>query len=216
MSSSPQSPQIFKAGLVILEPDSGAIDRVIVMQYNPETLSRSFEVATNEGFAEDALRIGAPAGESFTLEAYVDAIDQLETADEDTIRFGILPQLAALESLIYPAVDDLTRAYEESAMGVLEIAPIAGPLVLFVWSRQRVVPVSVTSYSVTEEDFDPTLNPIRARVSLGLKVLSVKEMGFEHKGGKFYLSYQKNKERLAEKVAPHTLSNTGLDELPSI
>ena len=217
MSSYPNSPPIFKAGLVVLDPDTGSMRKVIVLQYNPETLSRSFEVTASDGYAEDALRLGVPPGESITLEAYIDAVDQLEQPEANTeaVDLGIHPQLAALETLLYPTVDSLNTAYDESARGVLEIAPIAGPLTLFVWSRQRVVPIAITSFSVTEEDFDTRLNPIRARVSLGLKVLSVKEMGFQHKGGKFYLGYQKTKEQLAEKVAPASLETTGLDELPT-
>ncbi len=219
MSSSPQSPPVFKAGLVVLDPKSAAIRKVIVLQYNPETLSRSFEITRKEGsYGDDALKIGAPPTESFTVEAYIDAIDQLASPDQhqDAVELGIHPQLAALETLVYPTIKDLERSHTDAASGVLEIAPPGGPLLLWVWSRQRVVPVLVSSLSVTEEDFDPRLNPIRAKVSLGLKVLSVKELGFENKGGKFYLNYQKNKERLAEKSAPTSLSATGLDALPSI
>jgi hypothetical protein len=40
------------------------------------------------------------------------------------------------------------------------------PLALFVWSQHRILPVRVTDFSITEEAFDPALNPIRAKVSL--------------------------------------------------
>ena len=46
------------------------------------------------------------------------------------------------------------------------------PLTLFVWSKSRIVPVKITEFSVTEEMFDSNLNPIRARISLGLRVLT--------------------------------------------
>ena len=60
---------------------------------------------------------------------------------------------------------------------------------LFVWSKSRVVPVRVTEFSVTEEAFDPSLNPIRAKVSLGLRVLTTDDLGFTHKGGTIFMSY---------------------------
>ena len=74
------------------------------------------------------------------------------------------------------------------------------PLALFVWSKSRIVPVRVTDFSITEEAFDPALNPIRAKVSLGLRVLSVDDLGFAHKGGSLFMAYLQRKERLAAKA----------------
>jgi hypothetical protein len=48
--------------------------------------------------------------------------------------------------------------------------------VLFVWGPARVVPVRVASVAITEQAFDPLLNPIRAQVSLGLRALSLIEL----------------------------------------
>ena len=62
------------------------------------------------------------------------------------------------------------------------------PLTLFVWSRSRIVPVRITDFSITEEAFDPALNPIRAKVSLGMRVLSVDDLGFDHKGGSLFMA----------------------------
>lgn len=59
------------------------------------------------------------------------------------------------------------------------------------------IPVRITDLSITEESFDPNLNPIRAKMSLGMRVLSVNDLGFDHRGGNFYLRYQQDKERLA-------------------
>ena len=67
--------------------------------------------------------------------------------------------------------------------------PLEAPLTLFVWSKQRVVPVRVTELSITEEAFDVDLNPIRAKVSLGLRVLSVDDLGFDHRGGTLFMAY---------------------------
>jgi hypothetical protein len=84
------------------------------------------------------------------------------------------------------------------------------PLVLFVWSSQRVVPVRITEFSITEEAFDPSLNPIRARVSLGLRVLSVDDLGFDHRGGSLYMAYQKQKEQLAARHHDAEFSGLGI------
>ena len=74
------------------------------------------------------------------------------------------------------------------------------PLTLFVWSKQRIVPVRLTDLSITEEAFDPNLNPIRAKVSLGMRVLSVDDLGFDHKGGSLFMVYLQQKERLAARM----------------
>jgi len=86
--------------------------------------------------------------------------------------------------------------------------------VLFVWSANRVVPVRVTELSITEEAFDPLLNPIRAKVSLGLRVMSTDDLGFDHKGGNAFLSYLRAREALAGKTGTATLQQLGLDRLP--
>ena len=46
------------------------------------------------------------------------------------------------------------------------------PVVLFAWGPGRIVPVRLTSFAVEEQAFSNLLYPIRAKVSIGLKVLS--------------------------------------------
>ena len=87
-------------------------------------------------------------------------------------------------------------------------------LALFVWSKNRIVPVRITDFSITEEAFDPALNPIRAKVSLGMRVLSVDDLGFEHKGGSLFMSYLQSKEQLAAKVAAGSFATLGIGGIP--
>ena len=81
---------------------------------------------------------------------------------------------------------------------------------MFVWGSQRVVPVRITDFSITEEAFDARLNPLRAKVSLSMRVLSVDDLGFDHKGGALYLIYQQAKERLAQGAPSSGLPTLGL------
>jgi hypothetical protein len=149
--------------------------------------------------------------ETIKLEAEIDAADQMEFGDQDpTIEFGIHPQIAALESMLYPTSRSLQENHELAASGQLQIIPMESPLALFVWSKSRIVPVRITDLSMTEEAFDPNLNPLRAKVSLSMRVLSVDDLGFEHKGGSIYMTYQKEKERLASLSHCGTLSSFGI------
>jgi hypothetical protein len=218
MSSFPASPKLIKGGLVVLDAASGTVKGVISLQYNPDSLSRSLQVqgAGEGGERSEALRFKAPAVETIKLEAEIDAADQLEFPDRNsnTVRFGIQPQLAALEQLVNPTVDELLSANDLGSLGTIEIAPAEAPLALFVWSTQRVVPVRVTEFSITEEAFDPSLNPIRAKVSLGMRVLSVNDVGYSHKAGTLFLGYLKNKEQLATKAPGASLSAIGLGSIP--
>ena len=218
MSTFPNSPRLVKGGLVLIDPESSAVVRIVSLQYNPDTLSRTLQVqATGESAQRSqALRLTGPAVETITLEAEIDATDQLEFPDQNpgAVRYGIFPQLAALETLVYPRSDALVGNNALAASGTLEIAPMETPLALFVWSRNRVVPVRVTDFSITEEAFDPELNPIRAKVSLGLRVLSVDDLGFAHRGGNLFMSYLQAKERLAARAPGTTLGTLGLESLP--
>jgi hypothetical protein len=87
-------------------------------------------------------------------------------------------------------------------------------LTLFVWSKTRVVPVRLTEFSVTEEAFDPDLNPIRAKVSLGMRVLTIDDVGFAHKAGTLFMSYLQVKERLAVQNQGGSLNVLGIGAIP--
>jgi hypothetical protein len=214
-----ETPRLVKGGLVVTDPASGALLRVIALQYNPETLTRSFQMQAAGGEGGDrsqALRLkGAPV-ETIKLEAVLDATEQLEPPGRQpaVAEHGLHPQLAVLETLAYPRSDDLLANDRLAGAGTLEVLPIEAPLTLFVWSRSRVVPVRLTELSVTEESFDPALNPLRAKVSLGMRVLSVDDLGFAHRGGGVFLGYLRTKEGLAARSSAATLSAVGLERLP--
>src|SRR5947209_6746121 len=160
----PPSPRLLKGGLVLLNPDGGGNPRVIALQYNPDTLTRTLQAQTagadsHDGRAEP-LRFKGPPVETIKLDAEIDATDSLERGDGTAGELGILPQLSALEA------------------------------------------------------FDPNLHPIRAKVSLGLRVLTVADLGFDTKAGSLYLEYQRQKEQAAARAGAAGLDVLGLRALP--
>jgi len=220
MSTSPIAPRLVKGGLVTMDVDTSAVQSVIAFEYNPDTLTRSLQIQAmpggQDGVRVDALRLRGPAVETIKLEAELDATDQLEFPNQYplAVQFGLQPQLAQLEMLINPTVETLMADNAMASSGTLEIIPLEQPLTLFVWSKSRVVPVRLTEFSITEEFFDTSLNPIRAKVSLGLRVLSVDDLGFEHPGGQIFMAYLSNKERLASQATSVALTVLGLGGLP--
>ena len=218
MSSFPGSPRVVKGGLVLMDPDTSAVIRIIVLQYNPDTLTRTLQVqgVGAQGDRSEALRLKGPAVETIKVDAEIDATDQLDEADQnpDAVQFGILPQLAALETIVYPSVAQLQSNQGLAQAGTLEIIPMETPLVLFVWTRNRVLPVRVTDFSITEEAFDPALNPIRAKVSLGLRVLSIDDLPSDHKGSGLFMAYLQQKETLRSKSPAGSLSGLGIEQIP--
>jgi hypothetical protein len=217
MTSFPGSPKLLKGGIVLLDPDSGVPVQIVVLQYNPDTLSRTLQlqgIGPEPGDRLEALRLKSPPLETIKLEAEIDATDQMELNDSTVAQLGIYPQLAALEVMVYPTSAQLRDNNSQSNSGVLEIAPMEAPLSLFVWSQMRVLPVRVTEFSITEEAFDPNLNPIRAKVSLGMRVLTVSDLGFAHKGGNLFMAYLQQKEQLARAGAQGSLGALGLRGIP--
>lgn len=218
MTGFSNSPRIVKGGLVLIDPDSAQVRRVISLQYNPDTLTRTLQVQhMGEGADKsEALRLKGPALETIKLEADIDAADQLEFPNQNStaVEFGIAPQLAVLEAMVNPAVADLLANKALANAGTLEIAAMESALTLFVWGANRIVPVQVNEFSITEEAFDTALNPIRAKVNLGLRVLSIGDLGFDHKGGSLFMAYLQSREQLASKAATVGFDALGIGGIP--
>jgi hypothetical protein len=221
MSGFTGSPKLVKGGLVVLDANSGAVLRTIALQYNPDSLSRSYQVqgVGGDGGAERAqpFRLKGPAIETIKVEAEIDATDALAEPGQNAnaVQFGIGPQLAVLEGLVNPTSTELLAHNALSQSGTLEIVPPVAPLVLFVWSASRVVPVRITDLAFTEEAFDPLLNPTRAKVSLGLRVMSSDDLGFDNRGGSIFINHLRARETLAGKAGAASLTTLGLSSVPS-
>lgn len=221
MTSFPGSPNLARGGIVVMDPVTGRVIRIVVLQYNPDTLTRTLQpraTGAESGDRLEALRLKGPPNETIKLEAELDATDQLEFPDvarnAPVIRNGLFPALAALETLVYPTAQELIGHDLLAQRGQIEIAPLESPLTLLVWSRNRILPVRITEFSVTEEAFDTALDPTRAKVSLGMRVLTVDDLGFRHRGGALYLLYHKQKERFATDFTGE-LGSLGITAIPT-
>ncbi len=199
MTAFPRSPRLLKGAIVAVDPTNPR-PRVIVFQYNPATLTRSLETQSAGGDGSGSsgpLRLkGAPV-ESISLEVEIDATDQLETGDSTATSVGIYPQLSELELLIYPSTAVVLANTALLALGTIEVIQPPAPLTLFIWGPRRVLPVRLTTFSIAEEAFDVTLNPIRAKVSFGLRVLSYNDLPLTHPGYHLFLAHQVVKEAMA-------------------
>jgi hypothetical protein len=193
------SPRLQKGAILSLDPITGIPRGMINLQYNPESITRSLKPQSegDEPDRTEVLRLKGPPIETIKCSAEIDATDLLASGDPNTLKFGIQPQLAALELLVYPSSIELIANEVLTLLGTIEILPMESALTLFVWSRSRITPVRITDLEVTEEAFDPQLNPIRAKVSLGMRVLNVNDVGFLNPAGALYMVYQVEKETMA-------------------
>jgi Contractile injection system tube protein len=198
--SFPQStPNVMKGAIVGIDPFN-PLASIVVFQYNPDTLTRTLQAQSagaQGGDRSEAMRLkGAPV-ETFKLDVEIDATDQLERDDALTESLGIYPQLSALEMLIYPKSALVLVNTALLAAGSMEVIPPAAPLTLFIWGPKRILPVRLTEFSITEEAYDVQLNPIRAKVSLGLRVLSYNDLPLTDPGFALFLAHQVVKEAMA-------------------
>jgi hypothetical protein len=217
MSSFPGSPRLLKGGIALLDPQTGTVLRIIALQYNPDTLTRSLKIKgvdADSGDHIDALRLKGPPEETFKVEAELDLTDQQEAGDSQAAQNGLHPALASLEVIVYPSSAHLLSMNGLVAAGILEIVPAQTPLTVFVFGPNRIVPVRITEFSITEEAFDTALNPIRAKVSLGMRVLSVDDLGFNQKGGNLFIAYLQQKEQMQQRATAGSFNVLGIRSLP--
>ncbi|MFD9195234.1 hypothetical protein ACFWCA_44365 [Streptomyces phaeochromogenes] len=211
-------PKPIRSGIVVVDPDRGTPQRIIVLQFNPDTLERSLSPQSAGGSGDsggggsgtgdrnEALRLKGPAQETWKFTAEIDATDQFEVAAPD----GIHPQLATLEMLVQPTTQQIRDASRLSQKGTIEISPIEMPLTLFTWGSKRVMPVRLTELSINESAFDVNLNPIRASLGIGLKVLTISDLPAGHRGADLYMAHLAQKERLATAARRGSLGGLGL------
>lgn len=178
-----QSPKFQKGALVQLIQDIvGIVPNVIAFQYNPEKLTHS--LTPWNPFETDQTQRGSQAPtvqpfdpkQQFTLTLELDATDDLEDRDPVATTAGVADRLAALKKLTLPTqgpMGDLAASARALVGQTTEqaVRPTV-PVVLLVWGPGRILPVRITSFSVEETLFSPTLYPTQATVALVLEVLT--------------------------------------------
>ena len=177
-----------RAAFIAYEPQ-GYPDkrRVIPFRFNPEGLSRTVNVQGGErppsvesgqGAAPSPSGEAAAEGgaatvkESFTIRIRLDYADRdpgLTTLDE---QYGVSPEIAAIEELMYAAPSD-AAASSDGTEAVRAASP--RPTVLLVWGRRNVVPVRIASLKIDESVYNTALNPVRAEIEASLEVLGEAE-----------------------------------------
>ncbi len=192
------SPKLSKGALIGLDPLK-PLASVVVFQYNPEKVTRTLSPKTSQddGAEGEALRITGPPSETFSLDIEIDATDQLAAGDPVAGSMGIAPQLASLEMMFYPASALVIANQALALAGLIEVVPPEAPLALLVWSASRVLPVRINTISIAEEAYDPNLNPIQAKVTVGMRVLNYDDLGLLSVGGGLFMVHQLAKEVLA-------------------
>jgi hypothetical protein len=218
MTTFPGSPKTLMGGFILMDAEGKTVLRSVVFQYNPDTVSRSLTprgAKIDAGDRLEGLRLVGPPVETIKIEIELDATDRLEKPAQnlETVRSGIGPELAELETIISPATADIDAANRMALTGTLEVLPMPSPLVLLVLGTNRTIPVRITEFSVVEEAFDTQLNPIRARVSLGLRALSIDDLAFGTKGAEMFMASAKRREKLATRKPP-ALQSLGVRGAP--
>jgi hypothetical protein len=197
-----RGPRVLKGALVSIDRDT-SVPNVIPFQYNPATVKRTLKpvMGGGEGDRAQAVRLSGAPQETISIEIELDATDKLEKADATALSVGLHPQIADLELLAYPPTSRVMSNARLLNAGVIEISPILAPRLLFVWGAKRVQPVQITSYSISEEEFDVNLNPIRATISLELRVLTYSDVSTSNADYHQFLAYQQGLEGLAGSVS---------------
>ncbi|MFF4387243.1 hypothetical protein ACFY0G_10755 [Streptomyces sp. NPDC001552] len=217
MTGFPGAARAVRGGFVLLAPVTGRSLRTVPFQFNPDSLTRTVQpqgIGPEPGDRLEAQRLKGPAHETYKFEAEFDAADQLADPEAHPVEAesGLFPVLAALESGFHPSVGQLLDEDRMAAFGLIEVTPVEAPLTVLVLGSNRVLPVRITEFTVAEEAFDSSLNPIRAKVSVGARVLTTDDLGFRHKGGLLYLQHHLARERFAAQVT-RTPSDLGLTSL---
>lgn len=162
----------------------GPVPNVVIFQYNPETITRSFQIPERPSGSEsrENNQAGEVPVENISFTAHFSAADELGESNVLAHTWGVGPRLAALEKMVVPSeglpgaiegiIDAIGDAISGSGGGAAQPIPRTPyPKILFIWGRKKVLPVTINSMRIEEKQYDPDLNPVLAEVSLELSVI---------------------------------------------
>jgi hypothetical protein len=219
----PVQPKFLKGGLVLFDVEAGKVTRILPLMVNPATMSRSYEAKRaniGTGGTLAPLRLIGPAVETIQVEVQLDAADAILRSNAGMSQSGgakvaadegVRPWIAAMQMLLTPSSAAIMKNDQLRQLGELEIIPMQQPLTLFVWGAGNILPVVLTSLSVSEEMFDPRLVPVQAKLSLSMKSLSVDDLGVSTRAGSIFLTYLREVERRASLVPDPGLAALGIE-----
>jgi hypothetical protein len=170
----------------------GPIPNIVVFQFNPDQMTRTITIPQPPTSAAaqprtETHKAAAPPAESFEMTARFSAADDLGAGGAVSViprLFGVGPQIAALEKMVYPqttpggligaAIDAIGSALSGpgKAAPAQPVPRVPLPHILFIWGPSRVLPVIITSMAIVEQQYDVLLNPVQAEVKIGLQVSS--------------------------------------------
>jgi hypothetical protein len=205
MSANPLRPRLTLGAFAV-----GTSPDLIVFQYNPEQLTRRVEPQTVGGEADRAYGVrltGAPK-ETIELQLRFDATDGLEHQDPVTKQLGVANRLARLELLAYPDIASVAQRAALLDQGVIEIVPDYAPQLLLLLGPNRSLPVKIDQYSVSEQQFDTLLNPIRATVDISMHALTYSDVLSSNPAYGQFVAYQQALVRFASTVSGSPLSGS--------
>lgn len=166
----------------------GPIPNVVIFQFNPESLSRSLQIPPRPTGAtrRETTQAGEKTFEKISFKAHFSAANMLDEDKALAKLFGIGPQLCALEKMVLPssklagllgaAIDAIGDALGLGGGDDAPAQPIPRekyPRILFIWGLTRILPVTIDSMTIAEQEYDAMLNPLRAEVDLQLSVIAI-------------------------------------------
>jgi hypothetical protein len=198
MSSALKGPRVLKGAFVSVA-DGGGMN-VLPFQYNPSSMQRSLHPQMVGGEEQDrsmAVKFKGAPTQTIDVTIELDASTGLDNGETDEEENGVYSQLSAFELLASPISSVISSMQTKLSSGVMEVAPMAAPNLYFVWGPNRVLPVRLTQYTITEELFDGALSPIRVSVAISMRVLNYSDLDASNQGYHQYLVYQQTMEKLA-------------------
>ena len=161
----------------------GALPNIVVFQFNPDRVTRTPSLVHPPPRMDGAGKRPASTqpdepSQTISFSLRIDATDQLAQSNPIAAASGILPTLSAIELLMVPKSSlsiDLS-SLSGSKSKPHQHPPQKLPAVLFFWRPFRILPISITTLSITETEYDLLLNPIRAEVSVSLHVLTPSQL----------------------------------------
>jgi hypothetical protein len=183
-------PYLLKGALIEYGTDLlGPIPNVVIFQFNPESLTRSMKIPAKPVGASgrENTQAGEKPLETISFKASFSAADELNENKVLARLFGVGPRLSALEKMVHPSskIAGLIGAAIDAIGSALGLGGGGGgkptqaiprekyPKILFIWGPTRVLPVVIDSMQISELEYDPLLNPIRAEVDISLTVNAI-------------------------------------------